>query len=233
MFRPLLAAAFVIAFGSTAAAATYDIESDFSEAVNPSGPWSFGFYATFNDPASLTLLPGASDLFSTPGLDGYATPSTILIMQNTNATDIVPFTGVYPAGAVIMHPSFSNQQAVIRFTAQTSGQHAFDVLWSAADLAGSTTTTDTQVIWNGAVQSVGAVNGASGLTSGFNSSLSLTSGDFVDFVVGYGSDGSHLYDSTRFEAVITTAPVPLPAGLGFLILALTALGFAGRQRSSD
>lgn len=213
-------------FAQPVDAATFDAVADFDTSVNPAGPWSYGTFATIDDPGTFGTLAQQNSILGLAGFDGYTSGGSHIVASNTNATTISPGTPSYPAGSLILHPSSLGAQAVVRWTAPTTGM--FDVMggffWT--DLIGSSTTTDGSIYKNDDLEFTGAVKGSINLNAEFDLTLSVIAGDTVDFVVGWGADSNFFYDSTELRATITdvpTSPVPLPAG-GLLLL--SALGCA-------
>lgn len=226
----LLAAFFV---AQSASAATFDLAADFDATVNGSGAWTYGGYTATDDASSFTAFTTALvSQFGATGLNGWFGGSgSYMILKNETAGDLSPGTPVYKAGKVTFHPNIAGLQAVARWTAQAAGVYDIMGLFSASDLVGSTTTTDGSVFVNAASVFSGAVSGAQSQDAPFSFSQALTAGDTVDFVVGFGSDGSYLFDTTQVDATITmqTAAIPLPAGLPLMLVGLGAFAIVRRR----
>ncbi len=219
--------------GQATNAATFDAAADFSPTVNPNGPWSYGTYANLDTPSTFaTSLPAVSSVLGLAGFDGYLAGSAHLIAKNTTSGTISPGTPNYAPGALILHPSSTGRQAVVRWTAASAGTYDVDGGFFGTDFVSTGTTTDGSVYLNGGIEFSGSVNALANQTALFDLTLSVNAGDTIDFVVGWGSNGTFLFDSTELQATVAevVAPVPLPAGLPLLASGLALLAL--RRRST-
>jgi hypothetical protein len=212
-----LAALGIGAATSAAAQATsWAAAGDFSAASNPNGAWSYGWSAnrgsTFNLDTVATTVSGVNVWKYS------ATQVEPDVFYNGTSNTINPSgTNPIPAGTLAFHPGPSGQNAIVRWTAPSSGAYAIAATFTGRDIVG--TTTDVAVLSNGSPLWVGEVTGYGATQSYPPSRLNLNAGDTVDFTVGYGTDGTYSYDSTGLGADIsqidTTPPVvsiTTPAG---------------------
>lgn len=101
-------------------------------------------------------------------------------------------------GSLSFHPGPQGQYAVVRFTAPEGGEYTISALFTGIDR--SPTTTDVHVLCRGKPVFQGWVNlKGQGNQTAFSGKLTLSQGDPVDFVVGWGN-GTHVCDSTGLEA---------------------------------
>lgn len=213
-------------------AATFDAAADFDAGANPSGPWSYGTYTLLDEPSTFTTMASQSSLFGLSGFDGYSSGGSHIIAKNTNAFAISPGTPTYSAGSLILHPSSTGDQAVVRWTAATSGTYDVDGGFFWTDLVGLGTTTDGSIYLNETLQFSGDVNGLANQNAEFDLTLTVNSGDTLDFVVGWGLDRNFFFDSTELQATIVdvSAPaIPLPAGLPLLLCGFGVLAMVRKR----
>jgi hypothetical protein len=213
----LLGLVAVIALPRTALA--YDASADFSTSINPNGVWSYGWSTTlgsaFNlDTSNTTAAYGLSGLagwFSNQSAEGV--PS---ILRNTTANPLAIGTFTqYQPGQLALNMNGS-EYSVLRWTAPSSGQFNIAATFSAVSTIGATS--DVHIQTNGISIFDSAVNGFPAPTS-FAGTVSLVSGDHIDFAVGFGSNGNDHEDTTALAATIVAVPEP-----GTLALVSTALG---------
>lgn len=182
----------------------YDVVADFSSSANPAGPWSYGQAST---------LGGTFSLLSTPlsiaggQLDGWGTPGTFpFVLVNSTGGSVTDGTTVYPDASVAVHPSSSGEYSILRWTAPFSGQFSISVAYS--DIPNDeVATVDVHALRNG-VSFFDSSLGTETTTGYSTGSMSLSSGDVIDFAVGFGSGASYAFDHTAVQASITAVPEP-------------------------
>jgi hypothetical protein len=101
-----------------------------------------------------------------------------------------------------MHPGPSGAQAVVRWTAPASGTYAIQGFFEGLDFVGPTTT-DVHILLNSSTSLFSGNISSFEVPLTFTLSLSVSAGDKIDFVVGFGSDGNYLFDSTGLKGTIT------------------------------
>jgi hypothetical protein len=106
-------------------------------------------------------------------------------------------------------------------------------LFEGVDYQGPTTT-DVHILLNGS--SLFSDNISSYLVpSKFTILKSLSSGDTIDFAVGYGVDGNYFFDSTGLSGSITkenSSAVPEPSTLFLLGSGLAAISLRRKRKSA-
>lgn len=204
--------------GSRVAAQTvYNPVTQFSVAANPgSGTWTYGYKTSSVTGAFLAFdtagtLVSSGNTVNTWYASSVATePGVGVNLSSTNTFTMGGHTTIQPS-EMNLHPGAAGQLAVLRFTAPTTGSYALAGNFSGNSNAG--TTTDVHILQNNVSFFDSTVTGF-GTTVTFSQTLSLTSGDYVDFVVGW-SNGSYNNDSTGLVTTLTAA-VPEPANVAML-----------------
>lgn len=198
-----------------------------TETANPNTllpEWSYGLRSTVTGTA-LTLFGPTDHINTSSGaFDGFGIsgsgPSVLVNMTgSTVITDygFGPNLGVTPL-EMLLHPAANNDYAVIRWTAPAAGNYTVSAYWHDEDPHGGNGGSG-DIVLNGAVVfSTSWANGGGPATSGLLT-LSLATGDRLDFLVG--SAGDYAFDSTRFDATITA--VPEPGTLALLVLGIAVL----------
>jgi hypothetical protein len=186
---------------------SWDAAADFSAAANPNGAWSYGWSASrgsaFNTDTVTTTFAGLS-VWTNAG-----TQLEPDVFFNGTGTDINPNgTNPIPAGTLAFHPGPTGQNAVVRWSAPTSGAYNLTAIFTGRDTVG--TTTDVAVLSNGVQLFGGEVTGFLATQSFVAGPLNLNAGDTIDFTVGAGTDGTYFYDSTGLSAQITALDVTPP-----------------------
>jgi hypothetical protein len=205
-----LAALGIGAATSAAAQATsWAAAGDFSAASNPNGAWSYGWSASRGSAFNLDTV--ATTVSGVNVWNYSATQVEPDVFYNGTSNSVNPSgTNPIPAGTLAFHPGPLGQNAVVRWTAPSTGAYAISATFTGRDSVGPTTT-DVAVLSNGAELWSGEVTGYLAMQSYAASRLNLIAGDTLDFTVGFGTDGTYSYDSTGLSADIsqidTTPPV--------------------------
>lgn len=216
----------VVAAHAGQAAVIADFAQDFSTSSATPGNWMYGYATSVGGtPVAMgaTTLYGAGNEVFAWSPTGTFWPTIAL---NTSASS-VSFGGgnavTLAAGQGLLHPGQSGAFADVRLTVPTAGAATLNVTFSGIDAVG--TSTDVHVLLNGSSLFSALVNG-SGASQAYSTTLTFTAGDVVDFLVGVGSNGNFVDDSTGFYATLTSAAdtaVPEPGALGALLVGMLAL----------
>lgn len=214
----------LISVSSFANATIMNAFDDFSTTSNPSGNWSYGYTSSVG--GAFTLLTSSLNLgggLEGWGWDGGADP---FIISNTSGSSATSGGTVYAANALAVHPSFQGEQAVVRFTATISSLISLDAFFfDVSDTSGGgafPATVDLHVLHNNSALFTSFLNNAQMSSDYSTSSLFLTIGDTIDFVVGDGGNG-YGFDHTQLNAVINVPAVPEPSTLAIFALGIMCL----------
>lgn len=215
--RPLCVLVLLVAWSAAwsgvarAGTSVWDAANDFSATSNPAGAWSYGWSQSRGSgfellPTLQTVNSGAIEFWTGSG-DGTTEPD---VFYNDSDAVVNPAgTNPIPAHSLGFHPGPAGQNAIVRWTAPSSGTFDVNATFTGRDDVGGTTT-DVAVLLDGSTPLWSAsVNGYLDSHS-FEQALSLTAGATVDFTVGYGSDGNYFYDSTGLDATISQADTRPP-----------------------
>jgi hypothetical protein len=216
------------AMTAPAMAASWNAVDDFSTGSLSPTPWAYGGSVNPMNPANFDQT-GFVAYSYTADLVGWQDSSFHWVLGNTTDSPIVAAGVTAPAKSLILHPSSTDERAVVRWTAPSDGKFSVDALFEGASPNG--TTTDVGVYVNGgSPEQSGEVDGFGDQVVVNNLMLMLAAGDHVDFTVGVGSNGTFNSDSTAFRATITQAQViPLPASAVLLLGGLASFGFMRRR----
>ncbi len=235
----LLSVALILGLSSLASAGqVWNLENEFSTAgTNPHDVWTYGSYAlgtadfttydkvTTDDPGS-TYTYWSGTQTSWPGF----------VCKNLSSNPNTTF-GYYEAGQVVLHPGASGEEATVRWTAPSAMTVDVNALFTgqvqaipASGLLG--TTTDVYVIKNSSAQLLAQTfldgfygSAAAGYTDrtganpfvAYTGTVEMNAGDYLDFLVCWGSNEDFNRDSTGLALTITEVPEPTT-------LSLVALG---------
>jgi len=186
------------------------VAHDFSRAgANPSSGWSYGWSSKLDSPFMIfsTFSTKLGDLADSEGgaywTDGVSLNPTALL----NPTDRVFHTGgtyTLEPGQFALHPGPTGQYAIGRWIPSRSARYSIRADFTGLSGYGGNpvTTTDVHVRHNGTDLSPGFVNvNGSGNSFTFMGTVTASSGDTIEFAVGYGN-GSYSHDSTALDATI-------------------------------
>src|SRR6266851_5719412 len=174
------------ATGAAAQATSWAAAGDFSAASNPNGAWSYGWSASRGSAFNLDTV--ATTVSGVNVWNYSATQVEPDVFFNGTSNTINPSgTNPIPAGSLAFHPGPLGQNAVVRWTAPTTGAYAIGATFTGRDFVGPTTT-DVAVLSNGGLLWSAEVTGYLAMQSYAASRLDLIAGDTLDFTVGFGTD---------------------------------------------
>ena len=221
-FSSFISIGFLLAVSAISSAAS--LVSDFTNTVNPNGDWSYGYKVAgvtdtlvlFDNYFTVTETGYTADV-RTSGTPADLTPSIYKLTSGSTA-GVNGGNGV-SLGDVSLHPGSSNQIATARWTAPATGLYDLSGFFKAGDGLGTSYGRVDTYVYQNSTQLFSVLDTPN--TENFSlSSVSITAGDVIDVMVGYGSD-QYYYDSTPVELNIQA--VPEPASIAGLALGLAAL----------
>ena len=194
----------------TQPAVVFDVSSDFSPTSNPTGVWSYGYAATLGGP--FHLLTFAKSYAANNGVPISAWQVTDALSPSVNRVmgDGVAISegGAFtaPSGTVYVWPGNDGSPGVfgiIRFTVPAGGIGVYRIDSAArSNFDGPVSgDSDFHVLRNG--QEVFGQFLAPNSATVYSNTLTLATGDSIDFAVGRGVDGSPDHSSLKVQAAIT------------------------------
>lgn len=235
------ASAAALAMTAQAHAATSNLTTNFSNASNPNGGWSFTAGGTalahFPQPSTPNSLnSAAANGYWGTGADFFAAPFILKTTANGASTGAYN-NGDFLAGDVLVHGPNNGSAVSINWTAAGAGSISFtSSIWYAHSIVSRSE--DVSVFLNGtSLGSVTVTNGitrTSTLTSLSGTNLAVSSGDVLSFRFSK-SAGQEFGSLAGIGAVVdftptATAAVPEPATWGMMILGFGAIGASTRRR---
>jgi len=219
-----------IAIGCTARssiAQTFDASADFSFTDNPNGVWRYGWSETLGSEFNLFSQVGhpissSIDAWNSPEL--FSVPS--IEYNNTGTIVSDPALRIFQPGQVALHPGSIGQYSILRWIAPEAGDYTLNASFMGLDTNGGST--DVNVLLNGESLFGDFVVGfgAASMKS-FANTIAVSSGDIVDFAVGYGQNFTFWNDTTGVNATISKlepeapSPVPEPTSIAALATAIS------------
>ena len=199
---------------TTGTLSLYSAVGNFSATQNPSGAWRYGYQASSG--SNFVLYASHARPWG-PSFDQwsqyespYATPH---VTFNRSGQTASYSTITHPPDVLNLHPGPAGEKSVVRWTAPSSVTVKIEGRFEGIDTHG--TTTDVAVVKNMATSSAttpvnGTIKGYYGddeapdsAVAPFSFTTSVRAGDTINFVVGYGSNANHGFDSTGLSATIT------------------------------
>ena len=233
-----------MALAASAEAATYDLSSDFSNAANPNGVWSFTkgsiLLSHYPQPVdSNTLNPAAANGYWGTGANFWSAPFVIQASQDGSAT--APYSSNdFLTGDVIAHSTNpgSGDPLFINWTAPSAGVvNLTSSVWYGHSPV--TRSVDISAMLGAMVLGTVTVNNAiarpNALTALSYSNLAVNAGDVLAFRF-MASSGQQYGAIAGISEVIDFTPninpptVPEPATWAMLIAGFGVVGVASRRR---
>ena len=207
--------------------AQWNLSNDYSGSLNPNGVWTFGSRTLGN------LNAAGLSVYTVPGSQfgwdqSWSSGSLPTVTRNaTNSTQTFS-TVTYAPYQVGLHPGFSGEYSIVRWTAPTSGAFSLASTFTGIDCC--FTSTDIHVLVNGTSYFSNFVYGY-GNSQSYSNTFALIAGDNVELVVGYGSNGNFFDDSTGLDLTINAVTAtPEPASVALLATGLLVVGGFSRRR---
>jgi PEP-CTERM motif len=233
--------AIAITLVSPAHATIYNLSSDWSDASNPNGTWSYGpGLAHFAIPSTPnTLNPAAGNGYWGQNGDFNTAPFIIRTTISGSATGGGYSDNDFLAGDVIVHGPNDGSFVSINWTAPGAGSISFS---SALWYAHSPVTRSQDISAFLGATSLGGASVFNGITRGASitsltgSSLAVASGDVLSFRFAK-TTGQQFGSLTGIDATVDFSPssigaVPEPASWALMILGFGLVGSAMRRRSN-
>jgi hypothetical protein len=178
-------------------ASEYNALEDFSITSNPNGVWSYGWVAALGGAFTLYTATGSCEVQGLTAwmyeeCNGQYLP---WIAHNDTAEKVCWKTVCVPPTYLTLHPGPYGELSVLRWTAPTTGMFLVEGEFTGLDFA-YPTTTDVHVLVNSTKSLLSGPITSYRLPLTFSMKVFLSSGDTVDFAVGFGYNGNHFGDST-------------------------------------
>jgi len=197
------------------------------------GTWLY--YASTNvNPSSGTLTALTFQSVGNAGNSGYGYSSGGFQVPAVSSSRLFS-DGAVPTSNVQLawHPGpGSPVYTVLRWTAGAGESGSVVIAGNLSRVGEPGGDVDFHIYANG-VSVFSSGNLTSGTTS-FSQTVSIGSGQFVDFVLGYGSSNSYGGDESLISATITAVPEPASTALlsGAVIFGLTVVRYVRRRRQT-
>jgi hypothetical protein len=228
-------AALALLFGGVrqaCAGSIYNNAADFSPTNNPNGVWSYGEFAPGATPIASTF-----SLYTLPNtfsgtIENWGTlppPENPNDFYNASNAPVTFSTLTLQAKEAAFHPGPDGQYSVYRFTTPSSGLYDLTAIFTTRDTVGPRAPDDIYVLDNGTQIFASFLPTSYGSSVSYAMTLSLKSGETVDFVVGDLNGTNYGFNTTGLDATLTAVPEPASCtllGLGSLGL----LGYGWRWR---
>jgi hypothetical protein len=206
-----------------------NLATAFSATSNPNGNWTFGWIAsggsTFTPYTTTTsFLGGVLNEWHDPSL----TNGVPLAAYNPTSSVINYSSLSINPQSVFLHPGENNESSVARWISPFSGSIYLSAGFQGVDTFG--TTTGVGVFLNNSSLFSGAVNGFGNQSNYVAPSLSINSGDILDFRVNFGTT-DYFNDSTQLNVLIDRVAVSaIPEVSEVLMLSFGITTLVGLQR---
>ena len=188
----------------------YDLATDFTTTNIPNDPWTYGYKTTLGGafiPFAYALAGGS--LYSPTFLVDYRSNAVdgfpSILKNNTASIQTLNNTAPVPVGKLAMYPGPSGEYASARWTSPVDMSINVSVTYTKADISGGIGGPTVQL--NGVTIFSALVSPVAGSTTAtFNSTIVITKGDILDFMLGFGSDLNYFNDMTLVDVSIIPTP---------------------------
>jgi hypothetical protein len=207
MFRALALAFFALAPLATARAD--DAASSFIATSNPSGAWAYGHTTTRGGLFAQFAAHGTD----TNGLDYWQSGvgEAQVSHNNTGSGKLVGGTTYTPPGGLNLTPGANNEFSVVQWTAPANGTYTINAHFIPRVFQNQMISTEVAVLQGSAVLFDRWINFGSGINaSAMTSTLTLTAGATISFVVGTADENNNL-DVIGLDATIDLEGPPAGA----------------------
>ncbi len=213
-----------------ATAATFDAVTEFSSS-NPSGSWAYGTGVTGSSFTPMSVFSAVCNGITR--LSCWQPPSIVfgvpVVAYNSGST-INNGTVVLPPGVLDVHPGPA-VDTIVTWTSPAAGVYSISGFFELLDVSPSGVIGQ---VYNGSTSlftsiltGPGAVHpDTAGQRKNFSFVETLAAGSTLSF--GVNNDGNFLFDSTGFDATITsgtTPTVPEPSSFVLFVAGLCGLGY--------
>jgi hypothetical protein len=228
---PAIAAISLFAMATNGwAAPIYDAAADFEAGwiakTNPNGVWSYGYSAGFTNPVTLydqTVQNGVNgpnaQYWLSPAVDIGTSPSA----EYNNGPAFNDGNVDFSANEFLLVSGIGGQYSDLIFTSPANGRYSLASSFTGSQFGIGTVVA---VLANDVVLFNSSVT-ANGQIVPFDTDLSLTTGEMVEFSVG---PGGGLQNTGVSATIAPLSSVPEPASLTLFGTALAALGLVRRRR---
>lgn len=199
----LIAAQSVGTFGTRGT--TFNAAADFSQESNQNGAWSYGWYDDVFHLSATVSSYSADTYFMQGNLNGPLGEPTIAKNEGSSAL-VINNTTTYAPGVMAMHPGRNDQKAALRWTAPEAGTYTIAARFTGLDRQ---TSTDISILNGDETIASGEVMGRKDPFDYFGQ-VTLQENGVFDFLVGFGSNSSFYYDTTRVDVIITDELLTAP-----------------------
>ncbi len=222
--RTLASATALILAASTASADVFNLETSFSETLNPNGEWTYGQTDAGTGFVTYGLTGINGSLRGWNNGSSHVFHNIDSLAYDAGSAHFLPHTSYFHPG-----PD-ATQDATIRFTAPSAGQYTLDAgFWGAdAYYQGANVGVFLNGVQLGSTIAVAGYDPSAGNPFTFQQTFAMNAGDQLDIALDNG--GTYSYDATGVRALITSAPVPEPGSLALLLAGLGVVARTVRRR---
>ena len=185
----------------------FDAVNDFNPAKNPNGPWRYGMYSRDAKPNPVSFQTFQEWVKSTDGVDVRRYPGNVdpNVTHNSTAKAVVQESLTWEPNTLTLMPSWQGFYSVVRWTCPKEGRYRVEAAFQGVDTKPASTDVhvlhDAAALYQEFVEGIGAASARH-----FGRTLSIKSGETIDFVVGWGRNKNNTNDATALDAKITLQP---------------------------
>jgi hypothetical protein len=180
----------------THAQGVWDANAQFSPSTNPNGVWTYGF--KLGRTGFFAPMPFNFDI-NLVSFWGFSVGTPSIAKNSTNQPRLIADDPVVPAGVMMMHPGQdggNELEAVLRWTAPGPRVVRIDATFGGIVIDPDPTTVDVSVLLNNTTELFSQELVGIGTSARFLGTRTVAAGEFIDFQVGRGANGTIFDDST-------------------------------------